>query len=119
MPEEIDKGKILAGVLVVFLFAGAVFAGYRLGQRQVLLGENCVKADTGEEMTLSEAKAIALKSECVKEGNLKEEHFCNQDTGTWWIDLDIQKEGCAPACVINVTTKEAKINWRCTGLITP
>lgn len=70
-------------------------------------------------MSFSEAKEIALKSECVKEGNLKETHFCNQITGTWWIDLDIQKKGCNPACVIDIATKKAEINWRCAGLVVP
>lgn len=70
-------------------------------------------------MSFSEAQEIALESECVEDGNLTDEYFCNQDMGTWWIDLDIEKEGCAPACVINVSTGEAEINWRCTGLIPP
>jgi len=77
--------------------------------------ENCIKTDTGEKMSFQEAKEIALKSDCVKEGSLKDEHFCNPG-GTWWIDLNIQKQGCLPACVINVVTKKAEINWRCTGL---
>jgi hypothetical protein len=68
-------------------------------------------------MTLSKAREIALESSCVEEGSLTGTSFCNENTGTWWIDLDIEKEGCAPACVIDVSTKEAVINWRCTGLI--
>ena len=32
-------------------------------------------------------------------------------------DLDIEKAGCNPACVINVETRTAEINWRCTGLL--
>jgi len=71
------------------------------------------------EMSLLEAAEIALESECVEEGNLTDEYFCNDYTGTWWIDLDIEKPGCAPACVINVSSGEAEINWRCTGLIEP
>lgn len=81
--------------------------------------ESCVDTDTGESMTLSEARGIAQRSECVKEGSLKETYFCNQSTGTWWLDLDIQKESCAPACVVDVSTKKAEINWRCTGAISP
>ena len=68
-------------------------------------------------MTLTEAKEIALVSECVEEGILTDNSFCNDSTNTWWIDLDIDRPGCAPACVINVSTKKAEINWRCTGLI--
>jgi hypothetical protein len=80
-------------------------------------GALCTESDTGDSMTLTEAKEIALASECVEEGSLTDNSFCNEDTGTWWIDLDINRPGCAPACVINVSTKEAVINWRCTGLI--
>lgn len=44
---------------------------------------------------------------------------CNEGTKTYWIDLTLEKEGCNPACVIDVDKKSAEINWRCTGLINP
>lgn len=116
---KIHKFKILSGVLGILVFAGIILGASKFRPKQGLPGEYCVKTDTREEMSLAEAKEIALKSECVERGSLKEEHFCNQYTGTWWIDLDIQKKGCAPACVINVLTKKAEINWRCTGFIPP
>lgn len=83
--------------------------------------ENCVRIDTGVAMNFTRAKEIALKSECVKDGGLKGTHFCNESSGAWWIDLDISKEGCAPACVIDVASQQAEINWRCTGakFVTP
>ena len=31
--------------------------------------------------------------------------------------IKLEKQGCAPACVVNVVTKKAEINWRCTGLL--
>ena len=77
--------------------------------------EFCQKKDTDTKLSLSEAKEIALLSECGD--RLKDTYICNEITGTWWINLDIEKEGCNPACVINVETKTAEINWRCTGLI--
>ena len=64
-------------------------------------------------MYLNEAKEIAVN----KCGELKESYFCNENTNTWWVDLDLEREGCNPACVINVISKNAEINWRCTGLI--
>lgn len=80
--------------------------------------EHCI-APTGESMSLFEAKEIAVNSECGD--NLKEPYLefsmCNADTGTWWIDLDLEKEGCNPACVVDIKTKTAEINWRCTGVI--
>jgi hypothetical protein len=46
-------------------------------------------------------------------------YFCNTNSQTWWIDLNISKQGCSPACVIFVENKTAEINWRCTGLRVP
>lgn len=83
----------------------------------ILLTFKFLEEESCGEMSLEEAEGIALVSECVEEGSLTDTSFCNEDTGTWWIDLDIDRPGCAPACVINVSTKEAEINWRCTGLI--
>lgn len=78
-------------------------------------------AVAGEEtcggMSLNEAKQIALASKCVENGTLRDTYMCNEGTGTWWLDLNIEKEGCNPACVVNVATKAAEINWRCTGAI--
>lgn len=77
--------------------------------------EFCQKEGTDIKLSLSEAKEIAILGEC---GNkLKDIYICNEVTGTWWINLDIEKEGCNPACVIDVETKIAEINWRCTGLL--
>lgn len=70
-------------------------------------------------MSLSKAMQIAEASECAQEGTLAATHMCNSITGTWWIDLtpNEPKDGCNPACVVNVATETAEINWRCTGLI--
>lgn len=71
-------------------------------------------------MNITEAKQIANQSECAKQGTLKENtHVCNSYTGTWWVDIapNKDKKGCNPACVVNIETKQAEINWRCTGLI--
>lgn len=68
-------------------------------------------------MTLEEAKEIALNSNCTEDGSLKPTYNCNEGTNTWWLDIDIEMEGCNPACVINTETKESEINGRCTGLI--
>ena len=41
-----------------------------------------------------------------------------KNSKTWWIDLNAEKEGCNPACVVFEESKRAEINWRCTGLLT-
>lgn len=80
---------------------------------------NCVDLETGNSMQISEALEIASQSDCVVGGEfVAGDYFCNENTGTWWIDAkNIQEEGCNPACVVDVNTKTAEINWRCTGLL--
>ena len=77
----------------------------------------CTDWKTGTRMSYEEAVEIAEESECVGQGQLKNTSSCNEFTGTWWIDLDIEQPGCNPACVVRVTDKTAEINWRCTGVI--
>jgi len=79
--------------------------------------EHCAGEEAGNVLTLAVAREIAEDSQCGE--RLEENTFCNESTGTWWIDLDIEKEGCNPACVISVETRKAEINWRCTGLNLP
>lgn len=78
--------------------------------------EEACTSENGTSMLLSEAREIAGESDCVEDGTLEDTYVCNSVTGTWWIDLDIEMEGCSPACVVNIETAEAEINWRCTGL---
>ncbi len=67
-------------------------------------------------MSEKKARSIAETSECVSNGILKDIAIYNESTKTWWIDLDIDKPGCNPACVVS-EDESAEINWRCTGLI--
>ena len=73
--------------------------------------------DIGPAVTIEEAICIAEQSECVHEGQLTETFFYNENSKTWWIELDADREGCNPACVVSEVTKTAEINWRCTGLL--
>jgi len=82
---------------------------------QTFTEENCVDSESKSILTLADAKQIAIESECGDA--LKDTYVCNENTGTYWIDLDIEEPGCSPACVVDIITREAVINWRCTGLI--
>ena len=96
--------KIIAAILlmlVIFLMGCSPSA------------ELCIKKNTKLSMNFEEAKNIALNSPCVAEGTLKETYSCNENSGTWWIDLNIDKKGCSPACVVNIESRKAEINWRC------
>ena len=70
-------------------------------------------------MTLNEARAVALNSDCMKDGNLSANSSYNAFTKTWWFDLDTEKPGCAPACVVYEGNSTAETNWRCTGAMPP
>jgi hypothetical protein len=82
----------------------------------VSAGNVCVDKNTGATLSYQEAVEIAQSSECLMEGGqLKETSFCNEDTGTWWIDLDLEMRNCNPACVVDLNSKAAEINARCTS----
>ena len=81
--------------------------------------EEVPEEDQPETLTEEEARAIALNSSCMEDGNITDNYTYNDVTHTWWFETDIVKEGCMPACVVDEETKSAEINWRCTGLIIP
>jgi len=79
---------------------------------------DCPAAEPREQMSIERAIEIAKTSQCTDEGSLKTETASyNENSATWWIDLDVKKEGCSPACVVSADGS-AEVNWRCTGLIT-
>lgn len=123
------KLTLVLGVIALVVFMGAMCESTSTNTNaadtntapanlnEAIGAEECTDSETGNSMTYQEAVQIAENSECGDEGGLKGTYMCNDVTGTWWIDLDIEKEGCSPACVVNVNDKTAEINWRCTGLL--
>lgn len=86
-------------------------------------GPNCeftACPETKSMLSEAEARVIAEK-ECTKGSEALAAGIYNENSKTWWFDanLDATREGCNPACVVSEETKNAEINWRCTGLITP
>ena len=112
-----DSGMACVQVIDEETVEGTLEIGHKPGSFAIKLnGGRVYSTDLKQSckgMNLEEAKQIAV-TEC---GELKDNAFCNEGTNTWWIDLNVEKEGCAPACVVNVLDKSAEINWRCTGLI--
>jgi outer membrane murein-binding lipoprotein Lpp len=108
-----------AAILGVVILSGCGSTAAQSSNGETDQAEDCLDADTGATLSYQQAVDIAEGSGCVEQGQLKETHFFNENTGTWWIDLDIEKAGCAPACVVNVSDRTAEINWRCTGLVPP
>lgn len=80
-------------------------------------GPYACTSESGNTMTFDEAFEIAAESACALEGKLQDAGSCNVDTGTWWINLEVDKSNCYPACVVNIEDNSVEINWRCTGLL--
>ncbi len=82
-------------------------------------GKICSDTYTGNSLTYQSALARAQESDCADAGDLLAAHLCNPNTGTWWLSLSTRQEGCNPACVVDVNTGLAEVNWRCAGGIVP
>ena len=110
IPYYVSMKKLL---MLVGVFAALSVFIYLSGCTQPM-EETCAG------MPFDRALEIAQASGCVLEGSLNtDEVMCNETTKTWWIGLDAEREGCNPACVVNVENEAAEINWRCTGVIIP
>jgi hypothetical protein len=109
----------------VFIFraraVGVTEAYFSYSRRHEAICHFTIGADPAlaDAMSEAEAREIAASSECGEAGALLENALYNDWTATWWIDLDAEKEGCNPACVVDVRTRQAEINWRCTGVLPP
>jgi hypothetical protein len=123
--ELVERTTAAAAGEEVFIFraraVGTTEAYFSYSRRHEAICHFTIGADPALAETMSEAEAreIAASSECGEAGALLENAFYNDWTATWWIDLDAEKEGCNPACVVNVRTRQAEINWRCTGVLPP
>lgn len=68
---------------------------------------------------LDQALNIASNSECSSQGTVSSWGAeCNGYTGNWRLGFSPKEPhpGCGSACVVNTQTKQAEINWMCTGL---
>lgn len=85
-----------------------------------LVGIYLYKESTQKNEISSEVLGATTGSECLEKGALTETYVYNENSKTWWIDLEMKpefvQEDCSPACVIDENL-HAKINWRCTGAI--
>jgi len=80
--------------------------------------EFCTKNNTTAKMAFSEAEQLAKQTDvCSKVGKFKKHHWCNENSGTWWISLDSKLSNCSPACVIDVVNKTTTVNYMCMGLL--
>ncbi len=78
--------------------------------------QTCKSQSTNMALSLSQAKQIALQSDCLKEGTFTDQDdYCNDYTETWWLTMKPVAGNCGLACVVDVKTKTAKAQYMCTG----
>jgi len=107
--------KIIFAIVVFAVIAAAILIG-QMGKSRPETNDLENNNQTGATLRRDEAYTIAKNSLCSLEGKIiSEGSFYNIATKTWWFDVDVIREGCSPACVVNVETKIAEMNWRCTG----
>jgi putative hemolysin len=71
-------------------------------------------------MSLAEAQQIAAQSsECMHVARTTPKGVYNPSANTWTIDLDATQQGCNPACVVDVASQTAHVDWRCSAGVTP
>lgn len=135
MRKYIFVCMILVGILLVSCeeitnFEECVKAGNPVMEsypRQCRAGDKTfvemIQEEVGSELSIDQAMGIAQDSECTEKGILTANYMYNENTKTWWIDLEMkpefENEICNPACVVSEETKTAEINWRCTGALPP
>ena len=109
--NQIAKKPVPSGRMSIFLITFGIIISLNVSAAP----EDCLKLS----LSYSEARAIALNSECAKFGYLLDFHWCNPGTNTWWIALKPYKPlpNCRPACVIDVVKKTASVNAMCTGVL--
>jgi len=82
--------------------------------------EFCTKNASSAKMSFTNAEKLAKQNDtCLKVGAFKKHHWCNENSGTWWIMLNTKMKGCLPACVINIVDNSVSVNYMCMGLLNP
>lgn len=111
----INMKKSLAIFLLVVLAAFVVAGGY--GLYYFNFADN---NQASGKLSEAQARVIAEKS-CLQGGESLALGYYNENSKTWWFaaNLNSVRTGCNPACVVSEETRQAEINWRCTGLIVP
>ena len=125
--------KVLVILVLVFLGGGYWLIrgrqinepeskGMSLTPSSKRLSQQFCQDDKGNKLSYEEALEIANHSACnMMDTVFTENYLCNEGTSTFWVDLEVKpkKSGCNPACVVDLKTKTAEINWRCMGLVVP
>ena len=88
---------IILPVLVLLFIAGC--------SQEESIDEGDISESVSEGMSIEEALQIAEESDCTEKGELTDNYMYNDNSKTWWIDIEMRKEFkedyCNPACVVS------------------
>ncbi len=106
------KKLIILLTLSLFFIAGC--------SQEESIDKEDISDSISDGMTIEEALQIAEESDCTEKGELTNNYMYNDNSKTWWIDIEMReefkKDYCNPACVVS-EDNTVEINWRCTGAI--
>ncbi|MBU1164094.1 hypothetical protein KKA15_00855 [Patescibacteria group bacterium] len=114
-------------IITIIILMGLTVSGFilymLLGMQPKETPQPDINVGKPNTLTKEEAQQIAGNTKnCTMAGiPSHQDIFYNENTKTWWIDIErmpeLENDGCNPACVISEVTKNVEVNWRCTGLI--
>jgi hypothetical protein len=117
-----ENGQNATSTIATFeecVAAGKEVAGEKPSRRCIVSNdlafieiETCA-APNGKTMNIYEARHIFETSKCAWEGSAKDEHSCNETGGAWEIDILAYRKNCTAVCVIDIASKESRVDWRC------
>lgn len=74
--------------------------------------ETCA-APNGKTMNIFEARYLFDTGKCAWEGNAQDAHFCAETAGAWEININSYRKDCVAVCVIDIISKESRVDWHC------
>jgi hypothetical protein len=128
--EKFNYRLLIGGTIILLVVIGAIYllvSGSSTSKTTVNVGSdksnnNCIgcNQENASSSTLSESQARMIAEEtCIKGGESLDSGYYNGNSKTWWFDANLNSVNnklCNPACVVSEETKNAEINYRCTGL---
>jgi len=111
-------------ITIIIAALGFILIGYWFAARTQVdtIPPQPQGAETAETAQISEADARAIaEAFCIMGDESLASGYRNENTNTWWFDANLFSvpQGCNPACVVSEDTRQAEINWRCTGVLQP
>lgn len=101
-------------VLIVFLGSGCVLEqdSKSSPDESLSYSDYCyLESNRDVFLTRSDAALIAETSSCMECRSLSGRSFCNDNFGSWWIEIETNQTDKKAFCVIDAETRKAIVYW--------